>query len=57
MNAHEDRLRRCDRCSAAAKFEVLTPSGDLRLCEHHCRQHGKTLTDRYPVMAIAGAQS
>jgi len=36
-------VTRCDRCGAAAKAQIITPSGDLLLCGHHLSQHANAL--------------
>ena len=46
-------MNRCDRCGAAAKAQVITPSGDLMLCNHHLRKHADALA-MYAVVPAAG---
>jgi hypothetical protein len=56
MDALVDRLRRCDRCGGAPRFQVLLASGrDLLFCVTHAQQHGRVLTDLYVVVPVAGA--
>ena len=41
----------CDRCGARAKAQIMTPSGDLMLCNHHLRQHADALA-LYAVLPV-----
>ncbi|AGT12092.1 hypothetical protein SEA_NIEBRUSAYLOR_120 [Mycobacterium phage NiebruSaylor] len=55
MDMNTLRLTRCDRCGAAAKFEVLVPSvaSKLLFCGHHAKQHADAIGDRFPVLELA----
>ncbi|MCW2631119.1 MAG: hypothetical protein JWR88_81 [Pseudonocardia sp.] len=38
---------RCDRCSAAAKFEAVFPAGfALHFCGHHAHEHEAKLREQ-----------
>lgn len=37
------QVNSCDRCGAAAKAQIITPSGDLLMCDHHLRKHADAL--------------
>ena len=45
-------MNRCDRCGAAAKAQVITPSGDLLLCGHHRAQYAVALA-AFPVLPLS----
>lgn len=55
MDALTMRLRRCDRCAAPAKFQVLlNASGqDLLFCLTHVNVHSDTLLERFVVLPYA----
>lgn len=39
------RLQRCDRCGARAKFQILVSNDGLELlmCSHHANEHSERL--------------
>lgn len=54
MNAHTLRLTRCDRCGAAAKYEVVLASGsNLLFCGHHAKEHGPAIGEQFPILPIS----
>lgn len=54
LSTPQDRLQRCDRCGAVAKFQVLISGNlDLMLCRHHVKQHATAMDDRYPIVPTA----
>lgn len=52
--AHAERLKRCDRCGATAKFEVVLPSGgNLLFCAHHAYANTDALCEVGAVLPIS----
>ena len=53
MTHSTNLTNRCDRCGAAAKFQVLVNAsgGELFLCLHHANKHAAAIS-QYPTLPL-----
>ena len=55
MTHSTNLVDRCDRCGAAAKFQVLinASGGELFFCLHHANEHAAVIDERqYPTLPL-----